>query len=163
MILINNAFYSQNNNNINNNNNGQNNQKRGKEDYMPPYNWAAYGINISGKYDFGDNTWLGNNNQDGEFAVAYYGVNNLFHHNIQMIQNIISFMGNLESGKTFMDQVNIRKPTEKCMSGAYFYKNPEIAENSSEVIKIGGFDFKIMFMCRINSKKIRQPENFPEL
>ena len=163
MILINNAFYSQNNNNINNNNNGQNNQKRGKEDYMPPYNWAVYGINISGKYDFGDNTWLGNNNQDGEFAVAYYGVNNLFHHNIQMIQNIISFMGNLESGKTFMDQVNIRKPTEKCMSGAYFYKNPEIAENSSEVIKIGGFDFKIMFMCRINSKKIRQPENFPEL
>ena len=115
-----NAFYSK--------NNQTNNQKRGNEDYMPPYDWAAYGINISGKYDFGDNTWLGNNNQEGEFAVAYYGVNNLFHNNMQMIQNIISFMGNLETGKTFMDQVNIRKPTEKCMAGAYFYKNPEIAD-----------------------------------
>ena len=115
------------------------------------------------KYDFGDNTWLGNTNQDGEFAVAYYGVNNLFHHNIQMIQNIVSFMGNLESGKTFMDEVNIRKPGEKCMAGAYFYKNPEIAENSSEIINIGGFDYKIMFMCRVNSKKIRQPQNFQEL
>ena len=153
-----NAFYSK-----NNNNNQVNNQKRGNEDYMPPYDWAAYGININGKYDFGDNTWLGNKNQEGEFAVAYYGVNNLFHSNMQMIQNIISFMGNLESGKTFMNEVNIRKPTEKCMAGAYFYKNPEIAENSSEVINIGGFDYKIMFMCRINSKKIRQPENFPEL
>jgi len=150
-----NAFYSK--------NNEMRNQKRGNEDYMPPYEWAAYGININGKYDFGDNTWLGNNNQEGEFAVAYYGVNNLFHNNMQMIQNIISFMGNLESGKTFMNEVNIRKPTEKCMAGAYFYKNPEIAENSSEVINIGGFDYKIMFMCRINSKKIRQPENFPEL
>ena len=75
----------------------------------------------------------------------------------------MSFMGNLESGKTFMDEINIRKPGEKCMSGAYFYKNPEIAENSSEIINIGGFDYKIMFMCRINPKKIRQPENFPEL
>ena len=72
-------------------------------------------------------------------------------------------MGNLESGKTFMDEVNLRKPTEKCMSGAYFYKDPEIAENSSEIINIGGFDYKIMFMCRINPKKIRQPKNFPEL
>ena len=150
-----NSFYSK--------NNQRNNQKRGNEEYIPPYDWAAYGININGKYDFGDNTWLGNVNQEGEFAVAYYGVNNLFHNNIEMIQNIISFMGNLESGKTFMNEVNIRKPTEKCMAGAYFYKNPEIAENSSEVINIGGFDYKIMFMCRINSKKIRQPENFPEL
>ncbi len=139
------------------------NQRRGGEEYIQPLNWMAYGINISGKYDFGDNTWLGNNNEEGEFAVAYYGINNLFHHNIQMIQNIMSFMGNLESGKTFMDEINIRKPGEKCMSGAYFYKNPEIAENSSEIINIGGFDYKIMFMCRINPKKIRQPENFPEL
>ena len=150
-----NSFYSK--------NNQRNNQKRGNEEYIPPYDWAAYGININGKYDFGDNTWLGNVNQEGEFAVAYYGVNNLFHNNIEMIQNIISFMGNLESGKTFMNEVNIRKPTEKCMAGAYFYKNPEIAENSSEIINIGGFDYKIMFMCRVNSKKIRQPENFPEL
>ena len=160
-----NKLYVKNNNNNNNNNIniGEQNQKRGNEDYIPPYDWAAYGINIAGKYDFGDNTWLGNTNQDGEYAVAYYGINNISHQNIQMIQNIISFMGNLESGKTFMNEVNLRNKNEKCMTGAYFYKNPEIAENSSEIINIGGFDYKIMFMCRVNSKKIRQPENFPEL
>ena len=161
----NNNDNNNNNNNINNNNNNneEKNKKRGNENYISPIGWSTYGINVSGKFDYGDNTWLGNNNQEGEYAVAYYGVNNLFHHNIQMIQNIISFMGNLESGKTFMDQVNLRKPGEKCMTGAYFYNNPEIAENSSEVINIGGFDYKIMFMCRVNSKKIRQPQNFPQL
>jgi hypothetical protein len=164
-----NKVYSKNSNNNDNNNNNNNinneekNKKRGNENYISPIGWSTYGINVSGKFDYGDNTWLGNNNQEGEYAVAYYGVNNLFHHNIQMIQNIISFMGNLESGKTFMDQVNLRKPGEKCMTGAYFYNNPEIAENSSEVINIGGFDYKIMFMCRVNSKKIRQPQNFPQL
>jgi len=161
----NNNDNNNNNNNINNNNNNneEKNKKRGNENYISPIGWSTYGINVSGKFDYGDNTWLGNNNQEGEYAVAYYGVNNLFHHNIQMIQNIISFMGNLESGKTFMDQVNLRKPGEKCMTGAYFYNNPKIAENSSEVINIGGFDYKIMFMCRVNSKKIRQPQNFPQL
>ena len=64
-----NAFYSK--------NNQKKNQKRGKEDYIQPNDWAAYGMNITGKFDFGDNTWLGNNNQEGEFAVAYYGINNL--------------------------------------------------------------------------------------
>jgi hypothetical protein len=53
-------------------NNVKNNLMRGGEEYIQPLSWTAYGINISGKYDFGDNTWLGNNNINGEFAVAYY-------------------------------------------------------------------------------------------
>ena len=138
-------------------------QKRGGEDYISPLNWAAYGINVSGIYDFGDNKWLSNNGQnDGEFAVAYYGINNLIHHKMQIVQNIMSLMGNLESGNTFIEENNLRNPGNKCMSGAYFYKNPEYAENSSEVINIGGFDYKIMFMCRVNPNKIRQPQNFPD-
>ena len=145
------------------NNNNQIYQKRGGEEYINPFGWTAYGINILGKYDFGDNTWLGSNNKKGEFAVAYYGINNVSHQNIQIIQNIISLMGNYESGQTFVNEINIRKPGQKCMSGAYFYKSPEIAENSSEIINIGGFDYKIMFMCRINPSKIRQPQNFQDL
>ena len=50
------------------------NLKRGKEEYIQPLNWTAYGINVSGKYDFGDNKWLGNKNAKEEFAVAYYGI-----------------------------------------------------------------------------------------
>ena len=137
-------------------------QKRGGEDYISPLKWTAYGINVLGKYDFGDNKWLSNDGDAGEFAVAYYGINNLNLNNIQMMRNIMSLMGNLESGKTFVEDINLRNPGQKCMSGAYFYKNPSFAENSSEKINIGGFEYKIMFMCRVNPSKIRQPQNFPD-
>ena len=137
-------------------------QKRGGEDYISPLKWTAYGINVLGKYDFGDNKWLSNDGDAGEFSVAYYGINNLNLNNIQMMRNIMSIMGNLESGKTFVEDINLRNPGQKCMSGAYFYKNPSFAENSSEKINIGGFEYKIMFMCRVNPSKIRQPQNFPD-
>ena len=137
-------------------------QKRGGEDYISPLKWTAYGINVLGKYDFGDNKWLSNDGDAGEFSVAYYGINNLNLNNIQMMRNIMSLMGNLESGKTFVEDINLRNPGQKCMSGAYFYKNPSFAENSSEKINIGGFEYKIMFMCRVNPSKIRQPQNFPD-
>ena len=138
------------------------NQRRGGEEYIQPSSWTAYGINVLGKYDFGNNRWLNNNNGEGEFAIAYYGINNLFNNNMNMIQNLLSLMGNLESGRTFVNVNNSRNPGEKCKTGAYFYRNPNYAENSSETIKIGGFDYKIMFMCRVNPLKIRQPENFQD-
>ena len=138
------------------------NQKRGGEEYIQPLKWNAYGINVSGKYDFGNNLWLGNKNAKNEFAVAYFGINNLINKNINMMENIMSIMGNFETGKTYVDVKNVRKPGQKCKSGAYFYKNPDYAENSSEIIKIGGFEYKIMFMCRVKTSKIMQPENFNE-
>ena len=136
------------------------NQKRGWEEYIQPLNWTAYGINISGKFDFGNDDWLGNKNKLGEFAVAYYGINNLINNSSK--NNIKSLMGNNQTGKTFVKIKNIRKPGSNCKSGAYFFKNPEFAENSSEIIKIGGFEYKIMFMCRVNPSKIMQPENFKD-
>ena len=145
-----------------NNNFNNNVQRRGGEEYLSPSSWTAYGINVIGKYDFGNNNWLGNNNGKGEFAVAYYGINNLFNQNMNMVQNLLSLMGNQESGRTFINVNNSRRPGEKCKTGAYFYRNPNYAENSSETIKIGGFDYKIMFMCRVNPSKIRQPETFQD-
>ena len=139
-----------------------NNQKRGGEQYIQPLNWTVYGMNVSGKYDFGDDRWLGNKNGNGEFAVAYYGINNLVNKNINLMKSIMSIMGNLETGNTFVNVKNARNPQENCKSGAYFYKNPEHAENSSEIIKIAGFEYKIMFMCRVKPSKIMQPENFKD-
>ena len=138
------------------------NLKRGGEEYIQPLSWTAYGINVSGKYDFGNDMWLGNSNGEEEFAVAYYGINHVFNHNLKMFQNLVNLMGNYESGKTYIGVKNVRKPGQKCKAGAYFYKNPMIAENSSETINVGGFEYKIMFMCRVKSSEIRQPETFQD-
>ncbi len=138
------------------------NQIRGGEQYIPPLSWTAYGINVCDKYDFGNNNWLGYTNGVGEFAVAYYGINNTFNKTFNKEQNSKGLMGNHESGETFVNTNNIRNPGHKCEIGAYFYKDPNIAENSCEIINIGGFGYKIMFMCRVNPFKIRQPENFQD-
>ena len=135
------------------------NLRRGGEEYIQPISWTAYGFDVSGKYDFGNDNWLGNNNEEGEFAVAYYGINNLFQHNLSLFHNL---MGNYESGRTFMEVQNTRRPGQKCKTGGYFFKNPSFAENSSEVFKIGGFEYKIMFMCRVKPSEIRQPETFQD-
>ena len=81
---------------------------------------------------------------------------------MQTKKNIISLMGNLESGLTYINVKNKRNPTKKCKSGIYLYNNPLHAENSCENINIGGIEYKIMFMCRVNPKNIRQPENFED-
>ena len=47
-------------------------EKRGGEEYIPPIGWTGYDLKV---YDiYGDNTWLGMNNCDGEWYVAYHGV-----------------------------------------------------------------------------------------
>ena len=53
----------------------QNIRKRGGEEYYPPSNdWIGIGLKVKNKYDKGNNTWLGNENKSGEYAVAYFGI-----------------------------------------------------------------------------------------
>ena len=40
------------------------------------------------------------------------------------------------------------------------FQNPKYAENSAGIIDILGYRMKIIIMCRINPKKIRQPVIF---
>ena len=52
------------------------NEKRGGYDYIyPEKEWIGIRIKVANKYDEGNNFWLGSNNQEGEFAVAYSGLN----------------------------------------------------------------------------------------
>ena len=52
--------------------------------------------------------------------------------------------------------------SDNCGDGVCVFQNPEYAENSAGFIDILGFRIKIILMCRVNPKKIRQPKNFPE-
>ena len=50
----------------------------------------------------------------------------------------------------------------KCGDGVCVFQNPDYAENGAGFIDIPGYRIKIILMCRVNPKKIRQPKNFPE-
>jgi hypothetical protein len=36
--------------------------------------WIGIGLKVLDKYDNGNNNWIGMNNQEGEWCVAYHGV-----------------------------------------------------------------------------------------
>jgi hypothetical protein len=49
-------------------------KKRGSFPYYPPYLFKRFGLNVSGRYDNGNDRWLEKNGNPGEWAVAYHGV-----------------------------------------------------------------------------------------
>ena len=64
--------------------------------------------------------------------------------------------------KLYINENDIRNNKNKCGDGICVFQNPEYAENSAGIVDILGYRMKIIIMCRINPKKIRQPASFPE-
>ena len=150
------------------------NEKRGNEDYIPPTdNWRGYGIKVLGKYDNGNDDWLGYENKKGEFAIAYMGINNLLGESQQMISNLNDYADKIEkkpTNKIFRKDSNKRNKgifsifskNKTCGDGVCLFQDPKSAENSASIINASGYQIKVILMCRVNPQKIRQPENFQE-
>ena len=51
----------------------------------------------------------------------------------------------------------------KCGEGVCVFQNPDYEENSAGTIDVPGYKIKILLMCRVNPKSIRQPQLFPEV
>ena len=50
-------------------------ESRGGMPYDAPIGWIGHGLRVSGKYDNGSDKWLGMDNSEGEWCVAYHGTN----------------------------------------------------------------------------------------
>ena len=145
-------------------------EKRGGEDYIPPEGWYGYGLKVFEKYDNGNNIWLDYHGLDGEFAVAYFGLSNIYGNqkNLEHFLNEINSQEVLKMGyeQTYKNDINIKEKSKDeytiCGSGVYLYQNPKIAENTASIIDIGGVRYKVLLMCRVNPKKIRQPQGFKD-
>ena len=142
-------------------------EKRGGEDYIPPLGWFGYGLKVNGKYDNGNNNWLGMiGENDGEFAVAYFGISNIYgnKNNMKLFFKEIISQDALKMGyeQTYKNDIDLRNPSQKCGSGIYLFQNPVIAENTAGIINIAGVRYKILLMCRVNPKRIRQPVGFKD-
>ena len=140
----------------------QNVRKRGGEDYIPPSNdWIGIGLKVKDKYDKGNNTWLGHENKSGEYAVAYVGINDK--KNLTQINGDLNF----ENKSLFCNVKDIKNEgffnsifDKSCGKGILMFQNPKYAENYSSILNINGIQIKVLIMCRVNPKKIRQPEIF---
>ena len=135
-------------------------EQRGGEKYIPPTGWIGFGLKVKDKYDLGNNTWLGNNNSEGEWRVAYHGVGGGMDANqvVYIIRPII--IHGLKQGP---NQINtndndLRHPGNKCGAGIYCNPDIKIAENYAGIIDLDDEKYKCVLMLRVNPKKIRQPD-----
>jgi len=142
-------------------------ETRGKEEYKPPLGWIGYGLKVKGKYDNGNDTWLDFIDiKDGVFAVAYFGISNIYGNK----KNLYNFLHEIASKdvlkigyeQTYKNDQDLRNPSQKCGSGIYLFQDPQIAENTAGIINIGAVRYKLLLMCRVNPKKIRQPKGFKD-
>ena len=138
------------------------NLKRGGRRYYPPYGWIGIGLKVNDKYK--NNIWIGKENKEGEWAVAYHGVGkgNTFKKVIKILNH------NLKAGpgQLYKDQLNVEKSKDiipYCGEGVYFSPNIEEAEKYAEKTSLGSFSFQFqfVFMTRVNPEKIRSPGGTP--
>ena len=140
----------------------KNNFKRGGEKYTPPYGWKGFALRVLNKFDNGDNSWLGNEGKNGEWAIAYHGIGkgNEFKKLLSIVLN------NFKNGprQFYKRYINVRDKN-KSLVGRGIYLAPDIdeAEKYSDKIELGERKCKYQFviMCRVKPDKIRDPGIYP--
>ena len=139
-------------------------QKRGPPnhlvDYDPPIGYLGYGLSVENKYDNGDNTWLGKDNKEGEWYIAYHGTD------FKYVKDILEKGFGRGDGQYYSDDENINKlsnpPFEKCGKGVYCTPKIKEAETYAKPIRIGNFNYIVVIMVRVNPYKIRIPVRKPD-
>jgi hypothetical protein len=110
---------------------------RGGYAYNPPEGWYRYSLNVTGKYDNGNNTWLGMNNIPGEWCVAYHGT---AHQNIKSISSSALRVG----GNNAYGRGIYCSPLVSVAEG--YCRNPLVLKTKTQ----GSLSYKYVFMCRVN-------------
>ena len=131
-------------------------------DYDPPIGYKGYGLKVTGKYDNGNDTWLGYTNQVGEWYIAYHGTSG------QYAKNILEDGLKKGDAQVHRNYKNINPLTKDKFPivGEGVYCSPKISEadyyaKGKEII----FDnkkFRFVFMLRVNPYKIRISEGKPD-
>ena len=135
------------------------NQKRGKINYDPPLGWIGIGLRVIDLYN--DNIWIGNNNSNGEWCIAYHGVAR--GQNSDNIKQILKFIINggfkTGCGQIHADCFDKLNPENKIGWGVYFTPFIDCAEEYAGTCCINNINYKCVLMARINPKSIRQCED----
>ena len=140
---------------------------RGGKEYEPPQGWYGIGLKIKNKYRSNNDAWLGNKNKEGEWAVAYHGIQkgkgNIFDKILKIMNGDLSE----EIGKTYRYERNKEKNNDKypnCGDGVILFPSIEDTEKYAEKTSLGYFNLKIQFafMTRVNTNKIRSPDSLPD-
>jgi len=133
-------------------------EKRGNMDYDPPIGWIGIGLKVWDMYDDGDNTWIGMNNFEGEWCVAYHGVG-------RDSNEVKKITGLIIKGQKQKFKAGVCQAHSECKDkfhegknvgeGAYCTPTIKTAESYSGISTINGVDYKTVIMVRVKPEAIR--------
>ena len=133
------------------------NEQRGNKPYDPPIGWIGIGLKVKDKYDDGDNTWIGMNNSEGEWCVAYHGVGRFKESDeVKKITGLIcnsSFKAG--TGQIHDDCEDMFHAGKKVGKGVYCTPHIKTAERYAGKSIINGKSYKTVLMVRVKPDKIR--------
>lgn len=111
--------------------------KRGGEIYKRPCGWKRIALKANGKYDRGNDTWLGSSNEMGEWPVAYHGTN------FDGLKGIC------------LDGFDIKK-LKRSLYGKGHYTTPliEVADAFATFTELNGVKIKYVIQSRVNPKSL---------
>lgn len=129
-------------------------------DYDPPIGYIGFGLNIQKLYGDSNNKWLGMDNSEGEWNIAYHGTS------YKYVKSILENGFGAGLGQKYEGDNNINKLSnthfEICGKGVYCTPKIKEAETYAQTIKIGNYNYKLILMCRVNPYKYRIAQHFPD-
>ena len=136
------------------------NQYRGCLPYYPPYNYFGFGLKVLNSYDNGNNIWIGQQNIQGEFAVAYHGIRS----SINAVNQIMNSHLKAGQNQNCENDDDLLHPGYKCGKGVYVTPRIEVAEDYTKefIVREINKKFRIVFQCRVNPGRIRQSSRQPD-
>ena len=130
-------------------------EMRGGKPYDPPLGWNGIGLRVMDKY--GDNTWIGMDNSEGEWCAAYHGIGS--GESSDKVKDITGkiFKGAFKAGSR---QAHSQCPDQfhpGNLVGDGVYCTPKIstAEDYAGISDIDGKSYKTVFMVRVKPSTIR--------
>ena len=132
-------------------------------DYDPPFGYKGYGLKVSGKYDNGDDTWLGYTNQVGEWYIAYHGTSGHYANAI-LKEGLKKGSGQVHAG---YQNINPLSKDKHPYVGIGVYCSPKISIADQYAGCAGDIifeekQFRFVFMLRVNPYKIRISQDTPD-
>jgi len=133
-------------------------EMRGNKPYDPPIGWIGIGLKVIDKYE--DNIWIGKENLEGEWCVAYHGVGRRSEsEEVKMnTGNIYKSQYKSGGGQEHEYEDDIFHPGKKVGRGVYCSPKIETAEGYSGISVINGIKYKTVLMNRVKPDAIRQCE-----
>lgn len=141
----------------------RNAEQRGGFPYDPPHTYKGYGLKVLGKYDGGNDTWLGCNNSPGEYPVAYHGVGQGNPQALGLVGVIANSQFRPGQGQAYQNYNDARHPGNKVGVGVYVTPRISVAEGyASSTAGLNGRNYYPVFMCRVKPDKIRYAAERPD-